>query len=127
VLPQLVLRLFLGEINTVAVTLRLARFGVRGNPFYRVVACDKQAPRDGKYLEIVGTFAPTGTKPSLDLKEELLKKWLSYGAIPTLTVKNLIRKKFPGLVEEKEAAKKAKTQARRKARKARAAKKATKK
>lgn len=106
-----------------AVTLRLSRHGVRALPFYRVVACDSQAPRNGKYLEVIGTFAPNGSKPSLTLNEELIKKWLAVGALPSTTVRSLIIKQFPGLVEGKEKAKLAKTQEKRKARKARAKKK----
>ncbi|MGE4572406.1 MAG: 30S ribosomal protein S16 [Candidatus Izemoplasmatales bacterium] len=74
------------------VKLRLQRFGTKKRPFYRVVAADSRKKRDGRYLEIVGTYDPT-TQPALvEIDNELAKKWLHLGAQPTDTVKSLFTK-----------------------------------
>lgn len=76
-----------------AVVLRLSRHGSRKEPFYRLVAADKEAPRDGRFLEILGTYNPL-TRGTLDveLKPERIEYWLSVGAKPSQTVSELIRK-----------------------------------
>ena len=103
-----------------AVVLRLARHGQKKKPSYRVVAADKQARRDGRFIEIVGLYNPVQQPPVISLKEDKIRKWIAEGATTTLTVASLIRKQFPGLLEEKEKHQKAKVLAKRQARKARA-------
>ncbi|VEU81201.1 30S ribosomal protein S16 [Haploplasma axanthum] len=73
-----------------AVKIRLQRFGSNKKPFYRVVASDSKAPRDGKFLEIIGTYDPLIDKVSIDAAK--VTKWLDNGAKPTDTVKSLFRK-----------------------------------
>ena len=75
-----------------AVKLRLQRHGSKKRPFYRLVAADSKSPRDGRYLEIIGTYDPTKEPVAVKIDEEKAKKWLSVGAQPTNTVKNLFAK-----------------------------------
>lgn len=118
-----------------AVTLRLSRHGQKKRPFYRIIATDVQKKRDGRYLEIVGTYNPMVNPPIVKLKEDRIRHWVGVGAGQSLLVRNLIKKNIPGLVEERTTNKQSKTQARRKKRKAavksrtgaRATRKATKK
>lgn len=79
------------------VVIRLARGGAKKRPFYRVVAADKRMPRDGRFIEQVGTFDPRVEKGSINLKIDRVDHWLQVGAQPTDTVKGLI-KKFRTLV-----------------------------
>lgn len=74
------------------VKLRLQRFGTKKRPFYRVVAADSRKKRDGRYLEIIGTYDPTRQPTFIDINNELAKKWLFAGAQPTDTVKSLFSK-----------------------------------
>ncbi|MDT8336890.1 MAG: 30S ribosomal protein S16 [Candidatus Izemoplasmatales bacterium] len=74
------------------VKLRLQRFGTTKRPFYRIVAADARKTRDGRYLEIVGTYEPTKQPASFEINNELAKKWLHAGAQPTDTVKSLFKK-----------------------------------
>ena len=73
-----------------AVKLRLQRFGSHKNPYYRVVASDSRRARDGKFLEILGTYDPLKSVVSVDA--EKVQKWMSNGAQPTDTVKSLLKK-----------------------------------
>lgn len=75
-----------------AVKIRLTRRGAKKKPFYRIVAADTQAPRDGRFLEIVGTYDPNLDPAIIVLHDEKLKYWLDQGAQPTATVANLIKK-----------------------------------
>jgi len=75
-----------------AVKIRLARHGVKKRPFYRIVVADSECPRDGRYLEIVGTYNPLPDPVEVSLKEERIKYWMDQGAIPTNTVKSLLNK-----------------------------------
>ncbi len=72
-----------------AVKIRLQRFGANKRPFYRVVATDSRNPRDGRFIEILGTYHPI-EKDVLKIDEEKALKWLNYGAQPTDTVKSLL-------------------------------------
>ena len=72
-----------------AVKLRLKRMGAKKKPYYRVVAADSRVKRDGKYIELVGTYAPL-EENKINIKEEVALKWLRNGAIPTDTVKNIL-------------------------------------
>ena len=75
-----------------AVKIRLARHGAKKRPFYRVVVADGENPRDGRFLEIVGTYNPLTDPAEISFKGERVKYWMDQGAIPTNTVKNLIKK-----------------------------------
>lgn len=108
-----------------AVTLRLARYGQKKRPFYRIVAAEKQARRDGRFIEIVGNYNPLTTPPSVELKEDKIRKWVNQGAKPSASVETLIKKHIPKLLEEKTAHQLGKIRAARKARKARAAARGT--
>lgn len=109
-----------------AVVLRLARLGKHKSPAYRVVATDKQSKRDGRFLEVLGTYNPLTTPATVTLKEDRVKQWLGQGALPTAVVRSLIKRSFPGVVEAREEHKKKKTQEARRKRKERAAKSGTK-
>lgn len=76
-----------------AVKLRLKRMGSKQKPFYRVVAADSRSPRDGRFIETVGTYDPVKKEESIMIDEEKALKWLNNGAQPTDTVKNLLTKK----------------------------------
>ncbi|WP_412031940.1 30S ribosomal protein S16 [Malacoplasma muris] len=71
------------------VKIRLTRFGRTHLPFYRIVAIDSRSRRDGEYIELLGTYEPF--ENVVKLKEDLILKWLSVGAQPTDTVKNILR------------------------------------
>ncbi|MBQ3297460.1 MAG: 30S ribosomal protein S16 [Bacilli bacterium] len=73
-----------------AVKLRLTRLGAKKRPTYRIVATDSRRPRDGQYLELIGTYQPLDEQVKID--EEKALKWLNTGAIPTDTVRNLFSK-----------------------------------
>ena len=75
-----------------AVKLRLMRMGAKKRPFYRIVAADSRYPRDGKFLEVVGTYNPVNTENNVTVDEEKALKWLDNGAQPTDTVRNLFSK-----------------------------------
>jgi small subunit ribosomal protein S16 len=106
----------------VAVVLRLTRLGKHKSPVYRIVAADKQAKRDGRFLEVVGTYNTLSNPARITLKEDLVKKWMEVGAKPTLVVRSIIRRTIAGYVEGREEHQRKTLQAARKARKARAAK-----
>src|ERR1700730_14727261 len=103
-----------------AVAIRLRREGALNSPYFKVVVADKRSPRDGKFIEIVGTYDPK--KPGLNstLKLDRIEHWISKGAQPSDTVRSLIKKtKNP-----EAAAKKAEATAAKKAAKAKASAKA---
>jgi len=75
-----------------AVRIRLARMGGKKRPFYRVVVADSQAKRDGKFLEIIGTYDPNQDPAAVRIKQERLQDWLNKGAQPTTTVASLIKR-----------------------------------
>lgn len=72
------------------VTLRLARYGAKKRPFYRVVAADSRAKRDGRFLEVLGTYDPLTDPPTVNLKGDRIQYWLSVGAQPSDTVRRLV-------------------------------------
>jgi small subunit ribosomal protein S16 len=76
-----------------AVKLRLTRVGSKKNPIYRVVAADSRAPRDGKFLEILGRYNPQTEPSTIDLDEAKVKDWLGKGAQPTEAVARLLKAK----------------------------------
>lgn len=75
-----------------AVKIRLKRMGAKKAPFYRVVVADSRAPRDGRFIEEIGTYNPVAQPAQVSLDEEKALKWLTTGAQPTDTVKNLFSK-----------------------------------
>ena len=75
-----------------AVRIRLTRFGRKKKPFYRIIVADSEAKRDGKFLDIVGTYDPLMDPASINIDNLKLQDWLGKGALPTATVKSLIKK-----------------------------------
>lgn len=88
------------------VKLRLKRMGKKGAPFYRIVAADSRSPRDGRFIEQIGTYNPTKAEEKVTLDKELAKKWLSNGAQPTDTVRSILS--HEGVLKEMHEAKSAK-------------------
>ena len=74
------------------VVIRLARGGAKKRPFYRVVVADRRFPRDGRYIEQVGTYDPRTTQTQVNLKLERVDHWIKVGAQPSDTVRSLIKK-----------------------------------
>ncbi|MBW1752496.1 MAG: 30S ribosomal protein S16 [Deltaproteobacteria bacterium] len=74
------------------VKIRLARHGAKKKPFYRIVVADSESPRDGKFLENVGTYNPLKDPAEVTLKPERIKHWIDEGATPTDTVKSLLKR-----------------------------------
>ena len=75
-----------------AVKLRLKRMGAKQKPFYRIVAADSRSPRDGRFIEVVGTYNPIKKPAEVTVNEELALKWLNNGAQPTDTVRSILSK-----------------------------------
>lgn len=75
-----------------AVRIRLSRFGRKKKPFYRIVVADSEAKRDGKFLEVVGTYDPMQEPAEVKIKQDRLQAWLDEGAKPSDTVKSLMAK-----------------------------------
>lgn len=73
------------------VKMRLKRMGSKGAPFYRIIVADARSPRDGRFIEQVGTYDPTRQPSAIKIDEEVAKKWLANGAQPTETVKKLLK------------------------------------
>ena len=86
-----------------AVKLRLKRMGAKQRPFYRIVAADSRYPRDGRFIEIIGTYNPITKPAEVKIDKELAMKWLNNGAQPTDTVKSLL--KSEGIIKEFSASK----------------------
>ena len=76
-----------------AVKLRLKRGGSKQRPFYRIVAADSRFPRDGRFIDAIGTYNPIPTEYEVSIDEEKAMYWLSNGAQPTDTVRNLLSEK----------------------------------
>jgi len=81
-----------------AVKIRLKRMGAKKAPFYRVIVADSRSPRDGRFIDTIGTYNPLTPPAEIKLNEESAIKWLNNGAIPTDTVKNLFSK--AGIMEK---------------------------
>jgi len=73
-------------------TIRLSRFGKKKKPFYRVVVTESSRPRDGRFVEIVGTYDPLKKPAEVKLDAERIKHWISRGAQPSDTVRSIIRR-----------------------------------
>jgi small subunit ribosomal protein S16 len=76
-----------------AVKIRLRRMGAKKAPFYRVVVADSRYPRDGRFIEQVGTYNPMTEPATVEFDAEKITKWISNGAQPTDTVKRLLKNK----------------------------------
>ncbi|MBO4897637.1 MAG: 30S ribosomal protein S16 [Clostridia bacterium] len=75
-----------------AVKIRLRRMGAKKAPFYRVVVADSRYPRDGRFIEEVGTYNPMTNPSEIKLDAEKINKWLATGAQPTDSVKSLLKR-----------------------------------
>ncbi len=73
------------------VKIRLTRMGKKKAPFYRIVVADIRSPRDGRFIEEVGTYDPNTEPSTIKINEEVAKKWLANGAQPTETVAKLFK------------------------------------
>jgi small subunit ribosomal protein S16 len=74
-----------------AAKIRLARVGSKKNPIYRVVVADSRAPRDGRFIEVVGRYNPQTEPSTVVLEEDKIKDWIAKGAQPTEPVKKLLK------------------------------------
>jgi small subunit ribosomal protein S16 len=74
------------------VVLRLRREGTKNRPFYRIVAADQRFPRDGRFLEILGTYDPLLKENNFKVNLEKAKSWISKGAQPSETVRSILKK-----------------------------------
>ena len=75
------------------VRIRLSRMGSNKRPFYRIVVADSRAPRDGRFVEVIGTYNPRTEPVEVQVDSERLQTWLTKGAEPTDTVRSLLKKK----------------------------------
>jgi small subunit ribosomal protein S16 len=75
-----------------AVRIRLTRLGRKKKPFYRIIVADGESPRDGKFLDILGTYDPLQNPAVIKIDNDKLQDWIGRGALPTTTVKSLIKK-----------------------------------
>ena len=73
------------------VRLRLRRIGLKGQPTYRIVAADKESPRDGRFLEILGVYNPRTEPATIHIKEDRVFHWMKNGALPTESVAQVFR------------------------------------
>lgn len=78
--------------------IRLRRVGKKGKPSYRIVVADSKAPRDGSYVEWIGTYDPMAEPPAVTLKEERAREWLKHGAQPSEPVRRILER--DGLLEK---------------------------
>lgn len=75
-----------------AVKIRLRRMGAKKAPFYRVIVADSRSPRNGKFIEEIGTYDPLTNPSTIKIDADAAKKWIANGAQPTDTVKALLKK-----------------------------------
>ena len=75
-----------------AVVLRMTRRGAKKKPFYRIVAADSRSPRDGKFLEMLGTYDPLKSENNIKVDAEKVASWIKKGAKPSQTVASLLKK-----------------------------------
>jgi len=85
------------------IRIRLTRRGAKKKPFYRIVVASSEAPRDGRFIEILGTYNPLVDPAIVQIKAERLQYWVQQGAKPTDTVRSLIRKQNIALQRDTEA------------------------
>jgi small subunit ribosomal protein S16 len=77
---------------SMALRIRLARYGAKKRPFYRIVVSNSESPRDGRFLDIIGTYDPRQEPAAVSVQEDLLSKWMSKGATCTDTVASLLKR-----------------------------------
>lgn len=82
-----------------ALKIRLTRMGAKKAPFYRVVVADSRSPRDGKFVDIIGTYNPLTEPAEVKLDADKAKKWIANGALPTDTARSLLVRS--GIIESK--------------------------
>ena len=75
-----------------SVKIRLARHGAKKRPYYRIVVADSESPRDGRYLEAVGSYNPLQDPAEVTLNADRVKYWIDQGALPSDTVKSILKK-----------------------------------
>lgn len=80
------------DMITMAVKIRLTRMGSKKKPFYRINVADSRAPRDGRFIETVGTYNPLVAENQITVKEDRVLEWLAKGAQPSDTVRNILSK-----------------------------------
>jgi small subunit ribosomal protein S16 len=73
-----------------AVKIRLTRAGAKGHPFYRIIAAEDKSPRDGKFLEVIGTYNPLNEPPEVKINKDLALRWIGNGATPTPTARKVL-------------------------------------
>jgi len=86
------------------VKIRLRRMGAKKNPFYRVVVADSKSPRDGRFIEEIGTYNPVTQPSEIKIDLERAEYWIKNGAQPTDTVRALLKKAAPAPAQEEETA-----------------------
>jgi len=86
-----------------SVSIRLARRGTKKRAFYRIVVADKRAPRGGRFIDQVGTYDPLPDPPLVDFKKEKLHEWVRRGALPSVTVAQLMKRAGITLASQKRA------------------------
>ena len=80
------------EVNHTMVKIRLRRMGAKKAPCYRIVVADSRSPRDGRFIEELGTYDPMADGEKLTVNQERVQYWISNGAQPTDTVRGLLKK-----------------------------------
>jgi small subunit ribosomal protein S16 len=86
-----------------AVTIRLRRDGTKNSPYYRIVVADKHSPRDGKFLELIGTYDPKKKEDNSSVKLARVDHWMKNGALPSDTVRSIIKKARAKVAKEEAA------------------------
>ncbi len=89
--------------------IRLTRLGAKKTPYYRIIVADSRSPRDGRFIEQVGTYDPKAESDKVNLKADKIKYWLNQGATPTVTVRSILVKAGLGAKAAKGAAEAAPT------------------
>ncbi|MEW6113274.1 MAG: 30S ribosomal protein S16 [Thermodesulfobacteriota bacterium] len=82
------------------VTIRLARYGAKKKPIYRIVASDSRSPRDGRFLDSLGTYDPSNKVSGVDLNVERIQAWISKGAQVSDTVRKLLKQSVRSATSE---------------------------
>jgi small subunit ribosomal protein S16 len=75
------------------IKIRLTRMGAKKRPFYRIVAASAEAPRDGRFIDIIGTYDPLADPAEVKVSPEKLQRWMAQGAKPTSTVQSLLKQR----------------------------------
>ena len=88
---EILSRFYKGGEENMAVRIRLRRMGAKKSPFYRVVVADSRAPRDGRFIDIIGYYHPTTQPATVKLDEDKALDWLGKGAQPSETVRSLLK------------------------------------